>query len=349
MPSNNAEKPIRYIVRRVGQAILVWFLIITVNFFIFRIMPGDPRASLISEHMPPDVRQGIVERFGLDRPILEQFFLYIANLFRFEIGAINILGHDVPVPIWTPDLGISFSYFGQSVYYTIFHHRFMNTVLLMGVSLVISIAIGMVMGVLAAAKRGSKADTGSTIAFLVAYSIPVFWIGLLLLVVFGYHLQLIPIAGTITRGYDHINFLDYVRDYSWHMVGPAIVLVLSFIGGFYLIMRDSVLDVFTQDYMLAAEAKGLKRKTILYKHAMRNAMLPMVSVIAVNLPYLISGAIMTEFVFTWQGLGLLTYNAVLSNDYPVLQGIFLFLATITVVANLAADILYLYLDPRIRY
>ncbi|MBD3157147.1 MAG: ABC transporter permease subunit [Candidatus Lokiarchaeota archaeon] len=330
MPSKNAEKPLRYIARRVAQSILVWFLIVTLNFFIFRIMPGDPRASLISEQMPPDVRQRIVERFGLDKPILEQYLLYWANLLQGNLGE-------------------SFSHFGEDVWYTIFDHRFMNTILLMGVSLVIAIIIGMIMGVVAAARRGSKVDTGSTITFLVAYSIPVFWIGLLLLLVFGFHFDLIPIAGTITRGYDHANFLEYALDYGWHMIGPTIVLTLSFIGGFYLIMRDSVLDVFTQDYMLAAEAKGLKQKTILYTHAMRNAMLPMVSVIAVNLPYLISGAIMTEFVFSWQGLGLLTYFSVLANDYPVLQGIFLFLATITVLANLAADILYLYLDPRIRY
>jgi len=219
----------------------------------------------------------------------------------------------------------------------------------MGAALVLSIAIGMVAGVIAASRRGSKTDTGSTVFFLVAYSIPVFWIGLLLILFFGFYFDLIPIAGTITRGLRHANFLEYLVDYGWHMIAPTIVLTLSFIGGFYLIMRDSVLDVFTQDFMLAAKAKGLKEKTILYKHAMRNAMLPMVSVIATNIPYLISGATITEFVFSWEGLGLLTYNAVLTNDYPVLQGLFLFLATITVLANFVADLLYLYLDPRIRY
>jgi len=144
----------------------------------------------------------------------------------------------------------------------------------------------------------------------------------------GFLWDLLPIAGTITRGYNHVNIIDYIFDYTHHMIGPLIVLTLSFIGGFYLIMRDTVLDVFTQDYILAARAKGLKERTILYGHAMRNAMLPMVSVIAVNMPYLISGAMMTEYVFSWSGLGLLTYNAVLSVDYPVLQGVFLFLATI---------------------
>ncbi|MHA3964078.1 MAG: ABC transporter permease [Candidatus Thorarchaeota archaeon SMTZ1-45] len=330
MAEKERSKPIEYIAKRLGQTLLIWFLIVIVNFFLFRIMPGDPRGSLIAEHMPPEVVQSIVDRFGLDRPILEQFFIYIVNIFR-------------------GDFGESFSHFGEDVLYTIFDHRFWNTLWLMGASLVISIAVGMVMGVVAAARRGSKTDTGSTVFFLVAYSIPVFWIGLLLLLFFGYHFDLIPLAGTITRGYAHVNFIDYIRDYGWHMIGPTIVLTLSFIGGFYLIMRDTVLDVFTQDFMLAAKAKGLKEKTILYKHAMRNAMLPMVSVIAVNIPFLISGATITEFVFSWEGIGLLTYDSVLANDYPVLQGIFLFLATITVFANFVADLLYLYLDPRIRY
>lgn len=330
MATQEGSKPRQYILTRIGQTIVIWFLIVTINFFIFRIMPGDPRASLISERMPPDVRNSIIERFGLDRPILEQFILYTINIFR-------------------GDFGESFSHFGEDVWVTIFDHRFMNTVLLMGASLIISITIGMIMGVVAASRRDSKVDTGSTVIFLVAYSIPVFWLGLLLLLFFGFHFDLIPIAGTITRGYVHTNFLEYALDYGWHMIGPTIVLTLSFIGGFYLIMRDTVLDVFTQDYMLAAKAKGLKERTILYGHAMRNAMLPMVSVIAVNIPFLISGATITEFVFSWEGLGLLVYDSVLANDYPVLQGVFLFLATITVLANLVADLLYLYLDPRIRY
>jgi len=232
---------------------------------------------------------------------------------------------------------------------TIFGYRFMNTVILMGTSIIISTIIGMVIGVVAAAKRDSLVDTGSTVVFLVAYALPVFWIGILILYYFGYTWNILPLSGTITDGVVHTNIFSYMGDYLRHMTGPLIVLTLSFIGGFYLIMRDTVLDVFTQDYILAARAKGLKERTILFRHAMRNAMLPMVSVIAVELPYLISGAMMTEFVFSWSGLGLLTYNSVLSVDYPVLQGIFLFLATITVFSNLAADIIYLYLDPRIRY
>lgn len=320
----------RYIGQRVAQTVIIWFAIITLNFVIFRIMPGDPRAALIGEGLSPELRIAVVERFGLDKPLLEQFVLYLVNLFQ-------------------GDMGYSFSHFGEPVWETIFEFRFANTFILMGASLIVSIIVGMLFGVLAASRRDTLVDSGSTIVFLVAYALPVFWIGILLLYTFGFQLNIIPLAGTITRGFDHPNILVYWADYLHHMMGPFIVLTLSFIGGFYLIMRDTVLDVFTQDYILAARAKGLKERTILYGHAMRNAMLPMVSVIAVNVPFLVSGAMMTEYVFSWSGLGLLTYNAVLSADYPVLQGIFLFLATLTLVANFVADILYLYLDPRIRY
>lgn len=330
MSTRSSVGTLRYIGQRVVQTIILWFAIITLNFVIFRIMPGDPRQALIGEGLAPELRVAIVERFGLDKPLLEQYYLYIVNLFR-------------------GDMGYSFSHFGEPVWETIFEFRFANTFILMGAALIVSIIIGMLFGVLAAAHRDSLVDTGSTVVFLVAYALPVFWIGVLILYYFGFQLQIIPLAGTITRGYHHVNFIDYMFDYLHHMTGPFIVLTLSFIGGFYLIMRDTVLDVFTQDYILAARAKGLKERTILYGHAMRNAMLPMVSVIAVNVPYLVSGAMMTEYVFSWSGLGLLTYNSVLTVDYPVLQGIFLFLATITLLANFVADILYLYLDPRIRY
>ena len=330
MSTRKATSTWRYIGQRIIQTIIIWFIIITLNFIIFRVMPGDPRQALLGEGLSPELRVAVIERFGLDKPMIEQYWLYLVNLFK-------------------GDLGYSFSHFGEPVIDTIFAFRFMNTFLLMGASLVLSISIGMAVGVFAAARRDTIVDTGSTVTFLIAYALPVFWIGILILYYMGFLLNLLPIAGTITRGYNHANVIEYIFDYTHHMIGPLIVLTLSFIGGFYLIMRDTVLDVFTQDYILAARAKGIKERTILYGHAMRNAMLPMVSVIAVNMPYLISGAMMTEYVFSWSGLGLLTYNSVLSVDYPVLQGVFLFLATIAVLSNFVADILYLYLDPRIRY
>jgi len=257
--------------------------------------------------------------------------LYLINLFKGDWGRSFTISTNTPVVE------------------ILFGSRLINTLVLMGSSLVLSIIIGMFMGVLAASRRNSLIDKLSVVFFLVTYSMPVFWSGLLILLYLGFHLNLIPLFGTFTHWAEHANFLEFAADYLWHMIGPMIVLTLSFIGSFFLLMRDSVLDVFTKDFMEAARAKGLSERKILYRHAMRNAMLPMISVIAVNMTYLISGATVTEQIFTWPGIGRLTIQAVVNADYPILQGIFLLLATVVVISNFIADLIYAFADPRIRY
>lgn len=294
-------------------------------------MPGDPRMALLHQNLDPDIRRQVETKFGLNLPIWEQYGFYLLNLFRGDWGRSFTIRTNTPVVE------------------IIFGSRLVNTLVLMGSSLLLSIIIGMVIGVLAASRRNSLLDKSSVVFFLVTYSMPVFWSGLLILLYLGFHLKLIPLYGYFTPGVHHVNFLEYAADYLWHMTGPMIVLTLSFIGSFFLLMRDSVLDVFTRDYMEAARAKGLGERRILYKHAMRNAMLPMISVIAVNITYLISGATVTERIFTWPGIGDLTISAVVNADYPILQGIFLLLATGVVVSNFVADIIYAFADPRIRY
>jgi peptide/nickel transport system permease protein len=294
-------------------------------------MPGDPRMALLHENLDPAVRQRVVEQFGLDLSIWQQFRLYLENLFQGDWGRSFTISANTPVTA------------------IIFRSKLVNTVILMGASLILSIFIGMVIGVLAASKRNSVLDKTSIVFFLVTYSMPIFWAGLLILLYLGFYLNIIPLAGTVTRGRHYANFLEYTADYLWHMIGPMITLTLSFIGSFFLLMRSSVLDVFTEDFMESARAKGLSQKTILFGHAMRNAMLPMISVIAVNVPFLISGATVTESVFSWTGIGLLTVQAVVNADYPVLQGIFLLLATVVVLSNFVSDIIYAFADPRIRY
>lgn len=294
-------------------------------------MPGDPRMALLHQNLDPNVRQQVVERFGLNLPIWEQYGLYLLNLFRGEWGRSFTIRRNTPVVE------------------IVFGSRLVNTLVLMASSLFLSIIIGMAIGVLAASRRNSLLDRSSMVFFLVTYSMPTFWSGLLILLYLGFYLNLIPLFGTFTHWAQHANFLEFAGDYLWHMTGPMIVLTLSFIGSFFLLMRDSVLDVFTKDFMEAARAKGLSERSILYRHAMRNALLPMISVIAVNMTYLISGATVTERIFTWPGIGDLTIRAVINADYPVLQGIFLLLATGVVVANFVADIIYAFVDPRIRY
>jgi len=319
-----------YILRRAGQSIITFFLAVTVNFFVFRMMPGSPLIALIDPRVPPESRLLIIDRFGLNRPLWEQFLLYFWNLFHGEFG-------------------ISFYYSNTPVVDVILGRRLFNTVVLMGLSIALALIIGVIIGVKAASKRGTKTDVSATIFSLVTYSFPVFWIGLLVLLIFGYYLSLLPIGPTPAPGLRYASFFEYAVDYLRYLIGPLITLTLSFLGGYFLIMRNTILDIFTEDYMLTARAKGLSSRKILYTHAMKNAMLPMISIVALHMTYLIGGATMTETVFSWYGLGLLIFESVRAKDYPVLQGIFLLMTIVVIISNFIADLIYAYLDPRIRY
>jgi len=319
-----------YIGKRTLQGITTILLAIILNFFLFRIMPGDPTQSMVGDpRIDTETRLALIQKFGLNRPLFEQFVLYLINLFKGE-------------------LGVSFVQLGRPVINIILGRKMLNTLVLMGSSMGIAFLLGIILGVIAAWKHGTKADISFIIFSLATYSMPVFWFGMLLLLVFSFYFNLFPIAGTITPGVIHSNFLEYTSDYLHHLIAPMITLAVSFFGGYFLFTRDTILDVFTEDYMLTARAKGLSDSNILFKHAMRNALLPMVSLIGVHITFLISGATMTETVFSWDGLGRLIYDSVRDSDYPVLQGIFLFMSILAVLASILADITNAFLDPRIR-
>ena len=319
-----------YVGKRTLQGIVTIILAVTLNFILFRIMPGDPSRAVSGDpRVDTATRLALIAKFGLDRPLFEQFVLYIANLLKGE-------------------LGISFVQIGRPVISIILGRKMINTIILMGSSMFIAFTLGIIIGVFAAWRRGTKLDVSFIVISLATYSMPVFWFGMLLLLFFSYYINIFPIAGTITPGVVHPNFLAYAKDYLHHLMAPMITLGVSFFGGYFLFMRDTILDVFTEDYMLTARAKGLSNRKVLFKHAMRNALLPMVSLMGVHITFLISGATMTETVFSWDGLGRLIYDSVRNNDYPVLQGIFLFMAVLVVVASIVADIINAYLDPRIK-
>ena len=319
-----------YVGKRTLHGIITIILAVTLNFILFRIMPGDPTRAVSGDpRVDTATRLALIAKFGLDRPLFEQFVLYVANLLKGE-------------------LGISFVQIGRPVISIILGRKMINTIILMGSSMFISFTLGIIIGVFAAWRRGTKLDISFIVISLATYSMPVFWFGMLLLLFFSYYINIFPIAGTITPGVVHPNFLAYAKDYLHHLMAPMITLGVSFFGGYFLFMRDTILDVFTEDYMLTARAKGLSNRKVLFKHAMRNALLPMVSLMGVHITFLISGAVMTETVFSWDGLGRLIYNSVRNNDYPVLQGIFLFMAVLVVVASIIADIINAYLDPRIK-
>jgi peptide/nickel transport system permease protein len=319
-----------YVGKRTLQGIVTIILAVTLNFILFRIMPGDPSRAVSGDpRVDTATRLALIAKFGLDRPLFEQFVLYVANLLKGE-------------------LGISFVQIGRPVISIILGRKMINTIILMGSSMFIAFTLGIIIGVFAAWRRGTKLDISFIVISLATYSMPVFWFGMLLLLFFSYYINIFPIAGTITPGVVHPNFFAYAKDYLHHLMAPMITLGVSFFGGYFLFMRDTILDVFTEDYMLTARAKGLSNRKVLFKHAMRNALLPMVSLMGVHITFLISGATMTETVFSWDGLGRLIYDSVRNNDYPVLQGIFLFMAVLVVVASIIADIVNAYLDPRIK-
>jgi peptide/nickel transport system permease protein len=319
-----------YVGRRTLQGVVTVALAVTMNFILFRIMPGDPTRSIVGDpRIETATRLALIAKFGLDRPLFEQFFLYLYNLAQGE-------------------LGVSFVLKGRPVVGIILGRKLVNTVILMGSSMSLAFVFGITAGVIAAWRRGTKLDISAIIVSLATYSMPVFWFGMLMLLYLSYYLNIFPIAGTITPGLVHANFFEYAKDYLRHLVTPMFTLAVSFFGGYFLFMRDTILDVFTEDYMLTARAKGLSDRKILFKHAMRNALLPMVSLMGVHVTFLISGATLTETVFSWDGLGRLIYDSVRNNDYPVLQGIFLILAVLVVTASIIADITNAYLDPRIR-
>jgi len=319
-----------YVGKRTLHGAVTIFLAVTLNFILFRIMPGDPTRAVSGDpRVDTATRLALIARFGLDRPLFEQYFIYLYNLLRGE-------------------LGISFVQIGRPVIDIILGRKMINTIILMGSSMFIAFILGIVVGVFAAWRRGTRIDISFIVLSLATYSMPVFWFGMLLLLFFSYYIHIFPIAGTITPGLVHPNFIAYAKDYLHHLMAPMITLGVSFFGGYFLFMRDTILDVFTEDYMLTARAKGLPNRMILFKHAMRNALLPMVSLMGVHVTFLISGATMTETVFSWDGLGRLIYDSVRNNDYPVLQGIFLFMAVLVVVASILADVTNAFLDPRIK-
>lgn len=337
----------RYLLNKLGWALLTIIFVIVLNFFLFRVLPGDPaRAGIRDPRLTVQAQEAIRARFGLDKPVINcfeslnplkigsckvnplqtQFFIYIGNLLRGEFGI---------------------SYHSNRPVIDVLGERLWNTLLLVSAGQILSIIIGITLGVIAAWKIRTLIDYSSVIASLVAWSLPTFFLGIILLFIGGRYFGM-PIGGKMTPGAHFASTWDQWLDIARHMVLPTITFTIIFIGEYMLIMRSSMVDVLSEDFILTAKAKGLHSIQILKNHAMRNSMLPMVTIIALNLGFTVAGAIQIETVFSWPGLGQLIYEAVGRRDYPMLQGAFLILAFSVIFANLAADLLYTSLDPRVR-
>jgi peptide/nickel transport system permease protein len=317
-----------YLLKKLSQSLLTVAIVLIMNFFLFRIMPGDPLRILIrNPKIPPEALARIREQFGLDRALHTQFLFFIRDLFQ-------------------GDLGVSFNY--RRPVLEVIMERVPATLVLVGTATLLSIVLGVLIGVISAWRRGTPADVAGLSVSLIFYAMPTFWFAILMVMFFSVYLRAFPTGGMGVPGAVYASLWAELAAKGRYLFLPATTFGLILAGEYALIMRNSLLEVLSEDYMTTARAKGVKSGDLLKKHAIPNAMLPMVTLIAINLGFIIAGAIQVETVFSWPGLGRLMYSALMTRDYPLLQGLFLIITISVIGANFCADILYGYLDPRVK-
>ncbi|WP_266075631.1 ABC transporter permease [Haladaptatus caseinilyticus] len=319
-----------FFVRRTLQLGLTLWAVATALFMLFRLMPGDPTSYIISPGMTPEVRQRLVDSYGLNDPLWVQYVRYIENLL-------------------TLDLGRSFKTNERVVDVLVTYLP--NTLILMLTAFVVAYIIGITLGVFTGWYRGSQFEKSAVVTALVGRSVPSFWMGILVLWIFGAKLGVIPMSGMTSLGSGPKDFWGMVFsvDFLHHLIAPVIVLAFYYMGYPLLIMRNSMLETLSEDFIDLCRAKGLTERSIMFKHAARNALLPVLTAAAIAVGYAVGGSVLIETVFGWPGIGREMIRAVLRRDFPVAQGTFLVLALSVIVMNFVADLLYGVLDPRVTY
>ncbi len=313
-----------YVIKRVAFAIVTVFVAITLNFALFRLAPGSAVTDLSRvPHATPELRLALKRQFGLDKSKGEQYVLYLKQLVHGNLG-VSFANEQ---PVWSN-----------------IRTALVNTLPMVFLGTIFSIVIGTLTGVIAAWRRGTPIEAVTVTTALGFYSMPTHWLGLMLVIVFA---GVLPTGGMTNEFLLNPSFWTHVKDLASHIALPSLTLGLVLYGEYTLIVRSAMLETLGEDYILTARAKGLKPWRIVRRHALRNAMLPIVTLIALSLGYIVAGAILIETVFSWPGIGRAVYEAVLQRDYPMLQGAFLLLTISVVFFNLVADLLYFKLDPRI--
>ncbi len=318
-----------YLVRKLGFSLVTILIVLVINFVLFRILPGDPVRAVIGRNVriPPETQQALRVQFGLDKPVFPDQF--VDTIGQWARG----------------NLGISWSL--RQPVQNILLAKLINTVILVGLGQIFSIILGILLGLLAGWKRKTAIDVGALTFSLIAWATPTFWLGIILLAAGSTWLGL-PTGGIVSPANVGQPLYAVLPDLGRHLILPTLTLTILYLGEYMLIMRSSILEVLSEDYILTALAKGMSQWQVLMRHALKNAMLPIVTLIALNLGFTVSGAIYIETVFSYDGLGKLFQDALTKQDYPLLQGAFLLLAVSVILANMIADILYTYLDPRVK-
>jgi peptide/nickel transport system permease protein len=303
----------RYISRRLIQMIIALFLMSVIVFLLGR-LSGDPVSMLLSQYSTEEDRVRITEQLGLTKPILEQYGIFIFNALKGDLGK-SVAGDNRPA-------------------LTLILERFPASLELALVALIISILIGIPLGVLSAVKRGSFLDASARLVALLGQSLPAFWLGIVLMYFFSVKLRLLP-----TSGYGGIQ----------HFILPAATMGLFTVAAVTRLTRSSMLEVLDSEYIKLARIKGVSEVIVIWKHALRNSLMPVITFMGTFFATMITGAVVIETVFSWPGIGRLAYESILNRDFPVMQGVILFMTTLYILANLIVDVLYAWVDPRIRY
>ena len=318
----------RFVAGKLLGALGTLAFVVVFNFFLFRVVESNPVATLYRGRNLTDAqREELTRQFGLDGSKLEQFWRYVEQTAQLNFGRSYATNQPVIDEIWAAAP---------------------QTIALVGTATVLAMAVGILMGISAGWRRGTNRDRVLTSASIVTWSTPEFWLGMILLTFFAVRLGLFPTGG-ISDPSGPGSGLGHLLDQLHHMALPCLTLTLAYLGEYALIMRSSIIDVSREDYLTLARAKGLRDSQVRDRHAVRNALLPSTALIAISFGFVLSGAITVETVYSWPGLGLLTYESLRGPDLPMLQGLFLLFSAAVILFNLAADLLYPYLDPRVGH
>jgi len=319
----------RYVARRFALMVTSLFIVITILFFLFRQVPGGPMSAFTNPRMSQAARQAVIEQYGLNDPLWRQYIRYMVNVAQLDFGQ-------------------SF-YYGNSVS-SLITDRFLNTMSLMLTAFVISYTVGTYLGAQLGWLRGTAKERVGMVVVLFVRSMPVFWTGMVVLYVFGFQFDFFPIGGMreATASYDTTTAKFLSTDFLYHLILPVFTLSTYYTGLPLLLMRNNILEVLSESYIDTARAKGLTNRRVLFVHAARTAILPVVTAFAIAIGFAVGGQVLIEQVFSWPGLGREMVQASLRSDYPVAQGAFALLSAIVITMNFVADLAYTYLDPRVR-
>ncbi len=311
----------RYVLKRIGAALLSLIFVLALNFVLFRMIKADPVGSLFrGRNVSQEAKQKLREEFGLDKSMVQQFVAYAEQTVQGNLG----VSYQTARPVTTE-----------------ISEKIWPTVLLVGSSTILSAVIGVFAGIKAGWKRNSGFDRSSTGLSMFTYAMPEFYVGMLLLALFAFNLAWLPTGGMENAGGG--GAVDTFK----HLILPCLTLTIAYFGEYTIIMRSSLLEVLGEDYLVTARAKGLRDLLVRRRHAVPNAILPVITLFALNLGFVLSGAIAVELVFGWPGLGAATAAAIKGPDYPMLQGLFLLFSGAIIATNLVTDLVYGYLDPRV--